>query len=224
MLPSMLHGLSRMIQQGYVHLDIKPANILYNQNDNKLYLIDFGLISSLKHIKSEEGILSHNYLYYPPEFKILAYKKQNVKMTPEKIKRSILRNILNEFFVKKFSKYGYNLNDAVKFFLQDDLSNFDKWATTIDSYGLGMTFIELYYILYLRRSNRYRNRAFVKEALKTVIIPMISLNPEKRINAKQAYNTLTKLIQKYPKSTSQSQNNNTWLKRAMAKFSETLRR
>jgi hypothetical protein len=142
----------------------------------------------------------------------------------EKIKRSILRNILNEFFVKKFSKYGYNLNDAVKFFLQDDLSNFDKWATTIDSYGLGMTFIELYYILYLRRSNRYRNRAFVKEALKTVIIPMISLNPEKRINAKQAYNTLTKLIQKYPKSTSQSQNNNTWLKRAMAKFSETLRR
>jgi serine/threonine protein kinase len=216
MLPPVLLGITKMFQQNFIHLDIKPANVLYDDEAKKLYLIDFGLLSSPKQIKSESGVLSHTYMYYPPEFKFLNYKQQRRSLNRDQIERVILKNV-DDLFMRKFKKYGYDFDDAVDFFETNNLSNFDSWTRTIDSYGIGMTLADLYYTISVYRGQKYKNKKFVKEALQTVITPMISLNPTKRIDAKEAHKRLTQLIEKYPQSKTTT---NRWLTRALKTFSK----
>ncbi len=68
-----LYGIEKLIENKLIHNDIKPENILIN--DRKISLIDFGLIDSFHNIfsKNNISILKHNYSYYPPEYKIIAF-------------------------------------------------------------------------------------------------------------------------------------------------------
>jgi serine/threonine protein kinase len=215
MLPPLLSGIINMVKKGYVHCDIKPANILYNDDLKKLYLIDFGLVTEYKNIKSDQGILIHPYPYYPPEFKFLHAKQKGRRLTEDQIRMIILRNIDPDFMLK-YKNYGYNMEDATKFFSRDNLNNFDNWAKTIDSYGLGMSMAIIYFMLSTRKYRKYKNKEFVKKVLGHVIIPMINLNPSKRMDAQTAYKILTDLIERYPKT--DVSRTNTWLSRALSKF------
>ena len=67
-------GLVTMKEKNYVHLDIKPANMVYNSDTKKLALIDFGLATNLNKLYYARNyhVFIHPYPYYPPEFPILA--------------------------------------------------------------------------------------------------------------------------------------------------------
>ena len=73
MLP-IFKGVAKLNTMGYIHQDIKPANILVK--DNKCYLIDFGICVSRNKIftASNNHVLVHPYPFYPPEFKLEAAK------------------------------------------------------------------------------------------------------------------------------------------------------
>ena len=79
----LLLGIIKMNKNNYVHLDIKPDNILYNSELNKLSIIDFGLSFKIESSKNKLNsdkkgkILNHNYPYFPPEFKIYFKKILN---------------------------------------------------------------------------------------------------------------------------------------------------
>jgi serine/threonine protein kinase len=68
-------GLIAMEKHGYIHVDIKPANIVYNPENKKTALIDFGLAmkSSGLYVEENNNIFSHPYPYYPPEFKAIEF-------------------------------------------------------------------------------------------------------------------------------------------------------
>jgi serine/threonine protein kinase len=63
-------ALGHIHQKNIIHKDINPSNILYDQKNNKIKIIDFGLSADLP--KERAGILSPNVLegslgYISPE-------------------------------------------------------------------------------------------------------------------------------------------------------------
>lgn len=65
-----IQGMLKLQEHNFVHLDIKPANVLIS--DKKINLIDFGLMSEFDELytKQFKHILeySRGYIFYPPEF------------------------------------------------------------------------------------------------------------------------------------------------------------
>ena len=64
------NGLLILNTQKYVHNDIKPPNIVYNADIQKLSIIDFGLAKPSDQIYKKENLyfLEYDYEYYPPEY------------------------------------------------------------------------------------------------------------------------------------------------------------
>ena len=65
-----LHGLANLSDSNLIHLDLKPSNLLFD--GKKLVVIDFGLLTNSTELynKSKLSLLSYDYPYYPPEFKL----------------------------------------------------------------------------------------------------------------------------------------------------------
>ncbi len=65
-------GLQRLHNNGLIHRDIKPNNVLFQQEPAKFNIIDFGLACVVDDVYSvdEKFILSYQYMYNPPEFYI----------------------------------------------------------------------------------------------------------------------------------------------------------
>ena len=87
---------SRLISNNFMHFDIKPDNILWNNENKKLVLIDFGLSGSFRDfaefIENKQDLLKNNYMFWCPDFYI-------VRLITESIWDSIysedvIRNIL----------------------------------------------------------------------------------------------------------------------------------
>lgn len=72
---NIMEGLVRLNETEYAHLDIKPANILYNPQTDRANLIDFGHFGPEDKLYADSQthllMLGHHYPYYPPEFKVL---------------------------------------------------------------------------------------------------------------------------------------------------------
>ena len=64
-------GLNKIKKAGYLHRDIKNPNLVYNENLNKFYLIDFGLMESIDNTFTWEGIHYHKYPWYPLDWNYL---------------------------------------------------------------------------------------------------------------------------------------------------------
>lgn len=69
-------GIVKLNENGLVHFDIKPDNILYDKANNRFTLIDFGLMQKKEDILTT-NILGHFYkkqfFYYPSELNIFSY-------------------------------------------------------------------------------------------------------------------------------------------------------
>lgn len=72
---NIMQGLVRLNETEYAHMDIKPANILYNPKNDRANLIDFGHFGKEYRLYADSQahlfLLGHHYPYYPPEFKVL---------------------------------------------------------------------------------------------------------------------------------------------------------
>jgi hypothetical protein len=147
MLRPLLVGLKGMNAKGWYHLDIKPANILYN--GNKLHLIDFGLARQNTAIYSTEpaylDMLAYDYPYYPPEFKMYCYLQEMDKLPSlESFKRSVAKNF-RYVHVRDKGVLGSELKGFLKKVQTKDFASLKSpLATKADVYGLGVTILELH--------------------------------------------------------------------------------
>lgn len=168
---NLLKGIYKINQNKYVHLDIKPSNILYDHRTKKISLIDFGLLlkENLIYQKSNKHLLSHHYEYYPPEFMIAVRHFETNILNLNVLFMNIDRNYIK--FYNSFSKVIDRLKDKSKLFdfmilhfsprnrnkaiynskliFQENIKQgvslnqilFEYSATKIDVYMLGMTWL-----------------------------------------------------------------------------------
>lgn len=108
---NILKGIQMLIKHKYVHLDLKPDNILISDS-NKALLIDFGLGRPFKKLydyNNSNYILEYSYEWYAPEFKLFFDSYRN--MLPEyQLKEFIEFN--NSKYNRAYKKYSKNVIES----------------------------------------------------------------------------------------------------------------
>ena len=88
---NLIKGVQKIHQAGLAHFDIKPMNILIDENDNhKIRLIDFGgLVSHSNFVtRLEPSIVDSPYCYYPPEIILLSFASKCICEVLQEIQES----------------------------------------------------------------------------------------------------------------------------------------
>jgi serine/threonine protein kinase len=195
-------GVSKLIDNNLVHLDLKPENMLYNKESRRLYMIDFGLLTPLNKVYHKNYVLSWPYPYYPPEFAMYSsldielpqimtnFDIYNVSQYIHFMKRYIDIEKETEAFVNKYKGKTKNFREL-----------FNKvYVKKIDSYSLAMTFVEMVYYLNKNSMAHFRNKHMFDEFMTSVIIPLIRPDADIRMDTKQAFAKTTAILKKHEKS------------------------
>jgi len=154
---NLLEGINTLLENGYVHQDIKSQNIVYNGKN--IYLIDFGLMIKKSELYKNDSFLKYTYLAFPPEFKRHYYGK----------------NFIPEFFKNIGPTYLKFIKIIYPNYLRDleSLKSLASYpANKMDVYSLGMVIMEVY------THYKYRN-----DTIESLIQDMICFNPAKRLTA-----------------------------------------
>jgi serine/threonine protein kinase len=203
-----LKGLDKLNKKGFIHLDIKPDNIVYNYKTNRLYLIDFGLLRKINALYNDHEnifLLKYVYNYFPPEFQIFSNSNE-IKKNKLTIKYYIdinTNDIKNNFWVKINTSFGYN-ND--KFEIDNSISkisNLSKKEITnlfgkkIDIYGLAISMLTI-----IVKSNVYyfQNKNLFKKILNW-ISNASNPNPYHRYDISEGLKEWYSIIDEFPENT-----------------------
>jgi serine/threonine protein kinase len=201
-----LKCLVKIVYYGYLHSDIKPPNILYNIQNNRMYLIDFGLLQRQIYISQSSSTLSFKYLYYPPEFVIL-YNLRFGMRDPQRLYDNILENF--EYYDYErymtfldFAKYKTKLKAFITYAVSISLEKFEKdflatYIKKLDIYSLGMSLMEIIYIMKTDNTLKIHNHALYDSFIKNIIIDMIHPDPRYRYTPDEAYIRLGSLYRNH---------------------------
>jgi serine/threonine protein kinase len=201
LLPGILNlakGLKKLKQKKYCHRDLKADNILFKKDN--LYIIDFGLMIPFSHVynDNQDYVLRHNYLYYPPEFKIY----YNSKMLNNRL--SVISDL--DKFVLNDIQMNYAHSSVVIFeevqiqnTIREFLNMFDKnklmrktfvqLADKIDVFSFGILLKQI-----IRNSNSNSKNKVLKDRLCALATECVNPNPLLRKNIEYICNKLSDLI------------------------------
>ena len=143
----LLLGVEMFQRKDFIHHDIKPQNIVFDEKEMRLNYIDFGLSGSIEEIinkcKKSRNSKGGQWWSYPPEYRYIN------KMDFDRRKNESICSILQSTHVTGFLPYIVNNKDFYKHDLEW-LSNFgykdynkllDKCMKTFDSYCVGFTLL-----------------------------------------------------------------------------------
>lgn len=213
-------GLMIMDAKHYGHLDIKPANIVYDHDSERAVLIDFGLSRDVKNFYQTENLflIEFPYPYYPPEFGFMAdfynlgasnmknkmrkqeYNVQNTEkftdvievMTSTETKNVELRMLLDSFKTP-------NLVELVSLFKHVLRGNtehaLDTFSNRIDVFMFGSTIAEVLSrcLACGKTTIGKENIHFYIEVIK-LIHNMTCVSPVKRYTPKQALSEYKRIV------------------------------
>jgi serine/threonine protein kinase len=203
-LKEIFQGLIILKNNNLCHRDIKLDNLLYNKNNNKISLIDFGLMVNFDDIYNYDNFniyLYNNSYYYPNELKIysliklnktlsfenLTYNSDNLinylKYTYEKIKNyENINNILTNIRTEKDIYQNYIKKN------KEEINNPD-YKNKIDVYLFGVVLFEIIINIIIQTKNKNKYISFL-----TLIEKMLKINPMERISIEDAFNEYSKLL------------------------------
>jgi serine/threonine protein kinase len=190
----LFEGLVMLSKNKLLHQDIKPDNIMFNKN--KLYLIDFGILSSYDDIYVKgNALLTADYPYFPPEYKLFNRKYKS----PHHFQTQFLGNFLYTIFIggrnvnlpiliEQYTdiNYDHELTELYKTF---DVTSSFKYINKIDSYQLGISL----FILFVS-SNLHTRPTIESESIKKLITNMIQPNVLKRYTIQKAHEIYIEVI------------------------------
>ena len=165
----LLEFIKILYDNNYLHLDIKMNNItVKKEEDNKLYLIDFGRTKKLKTEKDYYEIiayyLSQPYIMYSFEPKI--YIKLLKYYNFEQITKTSFQELIEIINKKKFEKtilpYSFKDNDHLRQILVEVFKNDNNKHMDINNYILERQ--KEYFIDYLKNCQfKYFKEKFINE-------------------------------------------------------------
>jgi len=192
----LVKSIVKISKYGYLHSDIKPPNILYNLQNNKLYLIDFGLLQKQLHITQSGSTLSFKYLYYPPEFIIMINLRAGIR-DPDRLYNDVLENF--EFYnydkyveYLDFVKYKKRLLEFIKYAVNIPLETFEKdflktYIKKLDIYSLSMSLIEIIYITQIDGTLKIKDNKLYDSFIKNILVYMVDPDPRYRLTVDETY-------------------------------------
>ena len=209
-----MKGLHAMSANHWVHFDIKPPNMLYNERNRRIYLIDFGLaqnthslsLASSNKLSEIKYVLAWPYMYYPPEFRIMAHildMDKDAVLGVDRIYFSDLKRLSG--YVDLLQTFGFREDDPGLRRLCDAASKkpaafrdafLQKYLYKADVFSLGMTLKEIIRSLIRNHAFHVVNTRFVN-AFQRLLLKMIALDPKKRLSAEAAYTKLHDLVAQY---------------------------
>lgn len=186
-------SLQTLHELDFVHRDIKPNNILYNDDNNKLSLIDFGMCIPLQDVytNKEEWWVESEYFISPPEYCLI--EKKNKYKNLDIIYNNFYKDY--EFYIKKRKEYDdfFNLYNNINS-IEDIPEKIKKIAYKGDIYSLGITLLLIY------QNNikiTHYNKKLINDKIFNLINNMIITNPFDRYNLSDVINDLFELEKLY---------------------------
>lgn len=206
-LTAVVSAVNSIKQHGYLHLDIKPQNILVSK-DKRVYLIDYSLMRKADGLFTDDNdyLFNGKYIWYPPEF-LMYYKLKHAE------KADLLNNLFlsqlskRSMYVYKTEKYGLLSEDAgfykrqcanalafvrqfAAFILKDNAPDkfINNYKNKIDIFSTGVTFLNILETQpHLKLHPKYHK-------LKAMLRRMVNSDPAKRITIEQVLQKLNKLM------------------------------
>jgi serine/threonine protein kinase len=201
-LKPLFYGLKIMNQNKIVHLDIKPGNILLQ--DQSFKYIDFGITRKMNNIFLKQRSLyefntTRIYLYYPYEY-IYLYAKQSDLDNEEEYYYTRSNFHLYEFIHKKIFKRNIK-NDIRRSIQRVTKVNKMHIIQKLDVYSLGITIIKLFIMILtengkdndILKIGKYFQKPFLKPLVNILrrMTEPLSIN---RCTAEEAYELFVKLL------------------------------
>ena len=188
--------LKKLNNLNICHLDIHEDNILYNTENSKLYIIDFGLSIDIKKIKKKNNYkdyflkyINHNYWcidiiimnYVINMKKIIKNKDEAKKIVKIFMKTIFFKNCSNNFkkiYSDECLKYvSLFIDKSIPYVKKNLLKNWKTW----DIFSLNILFIEFQNLF------NEKNKKFIE-----ILFESIHPNPKKRLNYDEIINKINK--------------------------------
>lgn len=209
-LRSIIEGLVTIGQNQLIHNDIKPPNVLYEPNQNRLYLIDFGICTTFTKQISNDLLLTWPYSYYPLDY-VVTYFMQERNRDPlaqfiEKCKTQFEKSLstMNKGLLQRIQKFQQSKQNIYSFTssmytlsTKDYLQLFkDDFCNKIDIYSLGITIVECMQLLDRQKQLRFRNKKLWQSFEKNILKRMVQFDPRDRMTPSEALQAITNIINK----------------------------
>lgn len=181
-------GITILLDNGYIHQDIKPANITYFAKVKSARLIDFGIMINKHKIYSRQNeyVLIHPYPYYPPEFKLQFAHSL----------RTFQQMVLNNFdSAQSTEDVLYYCGVDFELSLQETFRHKSMPCNKVDSYSLGIVLATiLAWSQLLNKTTLRKNTILMLQDLQELIRLMCHQDSKKRIDAFKAYEVFQQFI------------------------------
>jgi len=110
----LLKGIKFFKENGIVHNDIKPQNILFDMKTNKLVFIDFGLMRSKEEIvslsKKSDNFLGIYHWSYPFDCGLMNKNKWTAYKKLTKVKKTTYKNQLSKMIINDSKKNTFDMS------------------------------------------------------------------------------------------------------------------
>ena len=205
---TIVRGLCTLNKKGYVHRDIKEANIMYTDGGD-MRIIDFGLMVSVNELYAdgEMDILGNDYEYYPPEFKVF-YHLNQFKLVDVNVNAGIIKNFIrfvseDAFFAYRYVEDGLLPWDSIMFrttigdLLTENMdflrvrAQFTLLASKVDVFAFGLVFLRMLRKLPTSIQKQGKNKIL---ALKKILKGCVDPNPITRTDVYECEKALSDFL------------------------------
>ncbi len=201
----LLFGLKELMNNDIIHHDLKPLNIVYNEEQNRLNFIDFGFMTKISSIKEQAKQSNYPYAvshwYFPFEFMLINYDDY-IRIANKSIenRKDIIKKIMKNkdhkittnmkiFYEESNNSKQFNLINTRNFYetiLKINVDNYedflDKVLHTFDIYGLGISFMHV-----LERTKHLISKPLY-DIFNNLFCEMITANIDNRIKIEKLIN------------------------------------
>lgn len=217
----LLEGIDLYLENNLIHHDLKPQNIVYDYNKNRLNFIDFGLMTNKKDIiensKMSEYDLAIYHWSYPLEMnfynkdKYLEFCSNDKKMVFDDLMfklndtkynsslKSAIKQLFNFIFFNKpeykeeFKVFFEEKYREMIYYGYEDINNYKNFINdSIETMDIYGLGISFFYVL--NNTEKYIDKK-TKESIKNLCFRMLNPNLSKRIKIKELINEYENIIE-----------------------------